>query len=451
MFFQDLLTTRYPTPMLIFMRRFFLLLFCLSTFTVVSGQDLFTVQVGTFRDVKAADFAELTPLGFVYGAPRENQTTDVYLGNFSNQARAINVARDLINRGFRNAQALALPTAQGQEVTGIQIALIGNNQVIEWSNYEAAGPLFVEAVDGVTRILTGLYPDSKSAADALPTVRSNGFQDAFIKRVNNIRLIPINTFETGIKKPLIPFELNDGPAPTTAAPAPTPEGEMAAPTTYGGDLTARAPEANTLAISALPAPAEAPGLPAIDGKTKRSSSAAVQRVLKERGYYTGSIDGYYGPGTYAAYTSAWEEMPEIRKYRLQTLAKSAVVDQPEWPEITVLMTVVDDLSAGMSNTDRDNQLQLQRNQLFNATRALSPAASSRVRTWATTLWTNLDAWAAQDPLHARMVTAFRLSYHQSQVRLEDHYMDKGLPMIESRDLAIAMLQSLLGGPLDRFL
>ncbi|MTB52280.1 peptidoglycan-binding protein [Lewinella sp. W8] len=436
------------------MRRLLFLLLCLSTFSFVSAQDLFTVQVGTFRDVKAADFAELTPLGFVYGAPRENQTVDVYLGNFSNQARAINVARDLINRGFRNAQALALPTAQGQEVTGIQIALIGNNQIVEWSKYEAVGPLFVEAVDGVTRVLTGLYPDSKSAADALPTIRSNGFQDAFIKRVNNIRLIPINTFETGIKKPLIPFELNDAPA-TTATPSPQPAvyGEVAAPTTYGGDLTARTPEpaANTASLSAIPAPAEAPGLPAIDGKTKRSSSAEVQRVLKERGYYEGSIDGYYGPGTTAAYRSAWEEMPEIRKYRLQTLSKNPAANQPEWPEIQVLMAVVDDLAAGMTNADRESQLSLQRNQIFNAQRALSPAASSRVRTWASTLWTNLDAWAAEDPLHAKIITAFRLSYHQSQVRLEDHYMDKGLPMIESRDLATAMLQSLVGGPLDRFL
>lgn len=438
--------------MSIFMRRLLVLLLSLSTFSFVSGQDLFTVQVGTFRDVKAADFAELTPLGFVYGAPRENQTMEVYLGNFSNQARAINVARDLINRGFRNAQALALPTAQGQEVTGIQIALVGNNQIVDWSMYESVGPLFVEAVDGVTRILTGLYPDSKSAAAALPSVRSNGFQDAFIKRVNNIRLIPINTFETGIKKPLIPFELNDAPTTTDNAPQPGVYGEVSAPVTFGGDVTARSAEtASISAISTLPAPAEAPGLPAIDGKTKRSSSAEVQRVLKERGFYEGSIDGYYGPGTTAAYRDAWEEMPEIRKYRLQSLATRTPPNQPEWPEITVLMTVTEELSAGMTNADRDNQLSVQRTQLFDAQRALSPAASSRVRTWATTLWNNLDTWAAQDPLHAKVVTAFRLSYHQSQVRLEDHYMDKGLPMIESRDLATAMLQSLLGGPLDRFL
>jgi len=49
------------------------------------------------------------------------------------------------------------------------------------------------------------------------------------------------------------------------------------------------------------------------------------------------------------------------------------------------------------------------------------------------------------------MSAFRLTYHQSQVRLEDHYMDRGLSTNDSRDLATAMLQNLIGAQLDRFL
>ena len=436
-----------------------LILFALS----LAAQERYTVKVGTFRDVKADDFAALKGKGFVYGIPTPEGNTDVYLGHYSTQAAVNASAAELRNNGFRNATAFALPATSGQPVTVVQIAMHSGSRPIDWATLEQAGNLYVESVDGTTKIMTGVYPDGTTAAGFLPAIRSLGYSDAFVKTINNAFLVPITGFETGIKKPLIPLDLSaKAPAP---APQPTvqPESQVAlgGPSTYGTPAPVPTP-APAATPSATPAPygtaapaTPAVALPAIDGKTKRTSAANLQRVLKEKGYYSGSIDGFYGPGTTAAYDRAWADMPEIRKYR--KLAEKPfdpagnVNRVVKWPEVNVLLAVSEDLAAGMTNSTRARQLVQQRDLLFDASQPLNEVATTRVNNWATTVWGNLDQWATEDPLHAQIVSALRVAYHQSQVRLEDHYMDNGLSARQARDLATAMLQNLTGAHLDRFL
>ncbi|MEL7161510.1 MAG: SPOR domain-containing protein, partial [Bacteroidota bacterium] len=97
-------------------RLLLLLLIFAGTFTL-TAQDLYTVRVGVFRDVKATDFQNLRTLGFLYGITAQDQTTEVFVGQFSDQNQATKIASDLLAQGFRNAQAFSLPVATGQEVT----------------------------------------------------------------------------------------------------------------------------------------------------------------------------------------------------------------------------------------------------------------------------------------------------------------------------------------------
>ncbi|WP_020571161.1 peptidoglycan-binding protein [Neolewinella persica] len=461
------------------MKNLFLLLLVCCLVTTTYAQDLYTIKVGTFRDVKADDFTALKAQGFIYGISGADNTTDVYVGHFSDQVKAMTTARTMAANGFRNAQAFVLSSATGQSVTVIQIALYSGTRPIDWATLERAGQLYVETVDGTTKVLTGIYPDARTAANFLPAIRALGYTDAFVRSINNVRLVPITTFETGIKKPLIPLSLqtakntevplSPSPNPVSAGSggaAPSTQGTLpSAPTTYNPPLSSNSPQPynppvtaapNTGAASfSLPAGANAPNLPAIDGKIKRLSSADLQRVLKEKGYYSGEVDGYYGPGTAAAYQAAWDGMPEIRKYRkLTEMATEPAGGRDlvsQWPEIQTLLAITEDLSAGMANDTRARQLVQQRAQLSVARQPLNETAASRVNNWATTIWTNLEDWATEDPLHAQMFSAFRLSYYQSQVRLEDHYMDQGLSPMAAKDLATAMLQNLSGAQLDRFL
>jgi len=440
------------------MQRFFLFLLVCCLTSTLAAQSLYTIKVGTFRDVKADDFKTLHSQGFVYGAPGADNTIEVYVGQYTEVTKANATAASLNNNGFRNARTYALPLNTGQQVTVIQIALHSGGRPIDWPTLERAGQLYVESVASVNKIVTGIYPDARTAANFLPTIRKLGYTDAFVRTINNVRLIPINQFETGIKKPLIPIDLT-ATAPVPKSPQPT-----AAPPTYGTaaspDLVPYAPPttaAPTVANTTLPNPASSPAmnLPAIDGKTKRHSSAELQRVLKEKGYYSGSIDGFYGPGTTAAYEAAWDDMPEIRKYRklseiaLEPTGGHGLISK--WPEVNALLAIAEDLSAGMANDTRARQLAQQRSQLVNADQPLTAVAASRINNWANIILTNLDKWAAEDPLHAQIISAFRLSYQQSQVRIEDHFMDRGFSATDAKNLSSAMLQNLIGAQLDRFL
>lgn len=442
------------------------LLLLVSLFAAYSllAQDRYTVRVGTFRDVKAADFTSLAGKGFVYGLPGAESTYDVYLGHFPTEAAATATAAGLQRDGFRNAQAFALPAAAGQPVTVVQIALLSGDTPPDWAALEQAGDLYVEHLNGTTKVMTGVYPDARTAASFLPAIRNLGYSDAFVKTISNAHLIAIGGFETGIKKPLIPLDLAaKTPTPRTQ---PQPESRAAGPATYGTNpaptvpspAPAPAPTPSTYSPSPTPtaySPSGSLALPAIDGRTKRTSAADLQRVLKEKGFYTGNIDGLYGPGTTAAYERAWTEMPEIRKYRKlaeKPLDPAGSADRVSaWPEVNVLLAVSEDLAAGLGNAARARQLVQQRAALLDANQPLNEVATTRINNWAATLWTNLNAWSAQDPLHAQIVSALRVSYHQSQVRLEDHYLDRGLTPQQARGLATAMLQNLVGAQLDRFL
>lgn len=435
------------------MKQTLLLLLACLLFTGLDAQELFTVRIGVFRDVKSADFDQAKPYGFVYGITAEDQTTEVFVGQYQQQAKATKVATDLVGQGFRNAQAFSLPMASGQQVTVIQIALHSGNRPMEWESLERAGRLFVESVDGLNKVVTGLFPDAATANQYLPAIRELGFRDAFIKQINNVRLIPISTFETGIKKPLIPITIQNTPPPANQPSATLPPANQPVqsyppasstplgPATYFPSTTAPATAPENTALTA--------NLPTIDGRTKRSSAAELQRVLKEKGYYEGAIDGYYGPGTTASFEAAWQQLPEVSKYK--RLVEPATDAVSQWPEVAVLLAISEDLAAGNTNQARANLLAQQRAPLFAGTQALNPAAATRVNNWATTVWGNLDDWATEDPLHARIFSAFRLSYHQSQVRLENHFQQLGHKPDSARDLSAAMLQTLVGAQLDRFL
>lgn len=435
------------------MRRFLFSLLVLIICGSLTAQDLLTVRVGVFRDVKASEFTALKPLGFVYGIPGADNTTEVFVGHFNDQDKAVGIAANLQQQGYRNAQAFQLPVNTVAPAYYIQFSLHSGSRPIEWPALERAGKLFVTSTDGLTKIMTGPYPDAQSAANALPVIKSLGYRDAFTKQVDPASLITIGTFETGIKKPLIPINLQDTPPPSaTPAPQAVNTPLSPAPASYGTNpAPATAPTNAPAPAATTPTMPSVESGPAIDGRTKRPSAAELQRVLKEKGYYQSTVDGYYGPGTTAAFNAAWAGMSEIKKYKMLATALPIEYVGANWEETMVLMAIADELAAGTANGERAERMLAQRPTMYAAGQPLSPAAATRVRNWAATIWTNLDEWAIEDPLHAQIFSAFRVTYHQTQVRLEDHYMQRGLNASDARDLATAMLQNLIGAKLDRFL
>lgn len=429
-------------------RSFTLLFFSCLLAGGLLAQDQYTVELGAFQDVSQTDFAELLSLGFVYGNKVDNNVHQVYLGTFDELEQAEGITARMRQRGFTNARTLQRPP--GQAVVMIQLATKVVGTVLDYEKLGRVGNLFVEQTNDRLKLMTGAYPDQNAAKTALAAIREMGYRDAFAKTVDFNRLIPVGPFETGVKKPLIPINMTQQPAVPSAyeqrvvtptpnpAPQPNTTARTPAPTTYANTPGVTLPKAAT---------------PTIRSRFKRESASRLQTVLKEKGFYSGAIDGYYGANTQAAYQSAFGQQPDVQKYRALVPLLAVPADEPvlRWPSSALLLAVSKDLAGGLTDTQLAATAAATRRQLYASTSPLAPAAAARAGSWSKTLWTNLGKWAGEDPVHAHMVSAFRLAYFQTQVLLEDYYMDRGLAADAAKDLAVATLQHTVGPDLQRFL
>ncbi len=287
-------------------------LLCLSL-SQLQSQALYTVQIGTFLDVRANDFDPLRSFGFIYAKPLDGGLTQVFLGNYSDRSEADRMAATLRQNGYNNANALTIPLDQGQEVMMIQIATRQISEPIDWQSLRRAGTLY-GLIDGSSiKILTGPYNTFELAQAGLPSVRQYGYPDAFLKRVNSAALVPLRTFETGIKEELIPLTLR-----TENSPSRPQSFEMRVPEPQ---LTARSStDARTPSRVVNQSPSAGAALPNIRTRIKRRSVLELQKALKTLGFYSKSLDGYYGTGTQTAYERSLQELPAFQKYQVLAAA-----------------------------------------------------------------------------------------------------------------------------------
>ena len=122
-----------------------------------------------------------------------------------------------------------------------------------------------------------------------------------------------------------------------------------------------------------------------------------------------------------------------------------------WPEVRLLQAVAFDITPSA----RDQQDMLaeaagRRSALYLSSTPLSAQETTAVKAWNERLWAGLAGWSTTDPMHADAVKALKVAYFQSQVRLEDYYMDQGFEAAAATGLALASIQALAGVPLNRF-
>ncbi|MEM8583391.1 MAG: peptidoglycan-binding domain-containing protein [Bacteroidota bacterium] len=426
----------------------FSLLLLFGLFAHSHAQDqLFTVQIGLFQDVSLEDFASLSTMGFIYAQEVEANVHQVYIGNFSDRVKAQSVVDRLQGRNFRNAILLEQPLNTGSDIAVVQLASQRLGSDLNWEELGRAGTLYVQSDDQILKIMTGVYNDRAQAQADVQRIRGLGYSDAFVKIINNYRLVPVTDWETGVKEPLIPIQIDNTP------PVAQGQSSTAGPATYGNTsvaLGSSTTRAGSTTSSALPANASAGGLPSIRGNLRRNSAIELQRVLKANEYYDGSLDGYYGPGTTSAYEAAWNDMATIKKYRRLSV-DVASTNFMTWPEARVLHTIASDIGAGQVNQQIAATASADRARLFQASQPESAATSSRAQAWHLTLWEGLERWAVTDPLHTQTVKAFRVAYFQTLVRAEDYFMDRGFNSEQAKNMAMVSLQAIVGAELQRFL
>ena len=118
----------------------------------------------------------------------------------------------------------------------------------------------------------------------------------------------------------------------------------------------------------------------------------------------------------------------------------------QWESVRVLQALTSDISENATNT-----VSSQLSKLYLAPASLSQTEIDGLMAWNELLWQNLNAWSSRDPLNQKLVVTLKLAYFQTQIQLEDHYMDRGFSPVQASGLALATLKAIIGTDLERFI
>jgi len=297
------------------------LLFCVFSLSFVAAQSFYTVQIGTFLNPKLDDFESVRSLGYIYAQPTNSDIYRIYLGGYETRSKAETLVSSLKRQGYLDAAVVERDLTRGESIPVVQLATKNMEDEVDWERYLQFDRLFVLFENNQLKIVTGPFRNLDDAKFQLPTIRQAGFDDAFAKTANSLRMHEVTNFELGdAKRPLIPLTLNErGRTPTGEFVTRGGGNQPAEYGATGGRIDVTDAPSSSSGMSAAPA------LPEIRTNVKRHSALELQKVLKKLQTYSGSLDGYYGNGTMGAYEEAVKKNEEFLKYAV--LAR--YMQQPE--------------------------------------------------------------------------------------------------------------------------
>lgn len=127
-------------------------------------------------------------------------------------------------------------------------------------------------------------------------------------------------------------------------------------------------------------------------------------------------------------------------------------EQPEAEQSSsrVLQLLAEDIGVDKPAEALIKQAADHRTQLLAGKVQVSAAEQTQLDAWSTELLNKLNIWAAQDPLHAELVRTFRVVFYQTQMELENHFINQGMPVPKARYMALATEHTLVSPFLQRF-
>ena len=147
---------------------------------------------------------------------------------------------------------------------------------------------------------------------------------------------------------------------------------------------------------------------------------------------------------YAAFTSK-------SKFASFTNTKiDACTNFDEWPSIKMMQTLLIDLAPSNyteAQITKMASLQSARNFLYLFPEKLSPAQKKATDQWLIDFWKQLEASGATYPVLGKNLTTLKILFYQSQVVLEDYFMNKEFTPDAAEGLALSVLKTYVDVPL----
>ena len=116
----------------------------------------------------------------------------------------------------------------------------------------------------------------------------------------------------------------------------------------------------------------------------------------------------------------------------------------DWEVMQNLKTIATDLEHNFQiDAKREAQAAALRSKLFVNPVALNKKENTTILDWNKLFWERMNAWAAEDELHEKIITNLKVAFFQSQVLLEDHFINKEFSYIQAKGLALATLRTIV--------
>ena len=125
-------------------------------------------------------------------------------------------------------------------------------------------------------------------------------------------------------------------------------------------------------------------------------------------------------------------------------------DAAEQNSSKVLQLLAEDIGVDKPTEAVVKQATDHRTQLLAGKVQVSATEQTQLDAWSTELLNKLNIWAAQDPLHAELVRTFRVVFYQTQMELENHFINQGMPVPKARYMALATEHTMVSPFLQRF-
>ena len=114
----------------------------------------------------------------------------------------------------------------------------------------------------------------------------------------------------------------------------------------------------------------------------------------------------------------------------------------DWEVLRILETIAADLGSSPSRSVLAESKD-KRGRAYLFPKSIDKFETVTYEAWNDNLWKSLDAQGAKESMLRKMLTPFKIAYYQSQVLLEDHFMDQGLKAKEARPLALYVLNTVV--------
>jgi hypothetical protein len=123
-----------------------------------------------------------------------------------------------------------------------------------------------------------------------------------------------------------------------------------------------------------------------------------------------------------------------------------------WEEAKLLDAIARDLCGlGQTSEAACAKSQSQLAQIYLTPKAPTDEERKALEAWNAKLWQGIEGWSSRDPMLSEIATALKISYLQTEVLLEDYFMDKGFSEREAKALGLQAMKAMVGHHLERFI